>query len=246
MALAVGSAFALSGCGSSHSAQAPAAQAKSPAQLIADAAAALRSAGAYEMQGELTDNHQRALVKVATSSAHSLAMQYSVGGRSVEVISLPTGTYLRASKSFWIAEQGAGAAGLADRWIQIPPADARHITSSLGPFAPATVARCIAEDHGTLSLAGNATVQGHSATLIKDAGNAPGSTPSEIAVAAEGPPYPLRLTATGNQRPGGRIDVCNNGQASDTRGVVTFSDFGHVPAITPPTHATQIGPSPSS
>lgn len=243
---AVGCVFALSGCGSSQSARPPAGQAKSPAQLIADAAAALRGAGAYMMQGELTENHHRALLKVVTSSAHSLKLQYSIGGESVQMISLPTGAYLRANKSFWIAAHAPSAAGLADRWIQIPRSDTHNIVASLGPFAPATLARCLGEDHGTLSLAGKATVQGHPATLIKDAGNAPGSTPSEIAVAADGPPYPLRLTATGNQRAGGRIDVCNNGQPTDTRGVITLTDFGHVPAITQPQHATQMGQSPST
>ncbi len=222
------------------------AQSKSPTQLVADAAAALRHAGAYTMQGELTENDQRAVVKVATTSAHSFRVQYSIGGKSFQMISLPTGAYLRANRQFWSAEHGANAALLADRWIQIPLADTAHITSSLGLFAPATLARCLGEDHGTLSLAGKATVDGQAATLIKDAGNAPGSTPGELAVAADGPPYPLRLTATGNQRAGGRIDVCNNGHPTDARGAITLTDFGHVPAITAPQHATQIGQSPSA
>ncbi|MGA2925749.1 MAG: hypothetical protein ABSG43_07100, partial [Solirubrobacteraceae bacterium] len=65
-----------------------------------------------------------------------------------------------------------------------------------------------------------------------------------LAVAATGVPYPLRYTTTGNQHPGGRIDVCNDGKASDARGTISFSQFGHVPPIHPPRSARQaaVGP----
>ncbi|MDX6539889.1 MAG: hypothetical protein QOI71_1499, partial [Gaiellales bacterium] len=51
--------------------------------------------------------------------------------------------------------------------------------------------------------------------VVADAGDAPGSTPTKLYVATMGPPYPLRLTETGRGRPGGRIDVCNTGKASN-------------------------------
>ncbi|MEA2198215.1 MAG: hypothetical protein QOJ25_2266, partial [Solirubrobacteraceae bacterium] len=75
---------------------------------------------------------------------------------------------------------------------------------------------------------------GQRAILIKDAGNLPGSTPSEYAVAATGPPYPLRATSLGRSRGGGRIDACNDGKPSTSLATITFSEFDRVPPIRRP------------
>jgi hypothetical protein len=134
------------------------------------------------------------------------------------------------------AAQRAGerAAGLADRWIEIAPSSDRSLTASLGSLAPNVLARCLAEDHGTLTAAGKLTVEHRHALVIKDAGNAPGSSPSVLTVAATGPPYPLTYTATGGSRPGGHIDVCNQGKADSAHGTLSFNHFGQVPLITAP------------
>jgi hypothetical protein len=162
------------------------------------------------------------------------------GGRA-ELIALPNAAYVRANATFWKPRVGQRAATLANRWIQIPPAGAEAITASLGRFAPATLARCLVEDHGSLSVAGKTTVDGHPAVVLKDAGNVPGSAPGTLAVATSGPPYPLRATATAGQRAGGRVDVCNNGKAGNTHGTLTISHFGSVPPVKVPQHAIKSG-----
>ncbi len=197
------------------------------------------------MRGELIQNHHRVRVGV-TASANSARVAFSIGPESFEVITVPGSAYIRADRQFWVASRRAGAAIFAGQWVQIPALAARRLTAFLGPLVtPSTMARCLTEDHGILSFAGKTSINGRNATLIKDAGDVPGATPEVLAVAAAGRPYPLRLTATGAGRPGGRIDVCNNGQANDARGAVTLSDFGNVHPVTPAQHAAHLQPATS-
>ena len=147
--------------------------------------------------------------------------------------------YLRGNAAFWAAQ--LGPRGHA-RWIAVLPSHTRSFINSLGHFAPETVGRCFDEDHPTLTVAGQTTVDGQAAIVLRDAGNAPGSTPSLIDVAASGTPYPLRATATGGQRAGGRIDICNDGKPNNLRASLTFSQFGHVEAVRPPA-VLHLGPS---
>jgi hypothetical protein len=214
---------------------------KSAKQILADAAEALKNAHGYVLQGTLTDQGRPVQLKIIADNAQSLELALSGGGASAELIALPTADYVRANAAFWQPRVGQRAAAIANRWIQIPPAGAAGMTASLGRFAPATLARCLAEDHGDISVAGKTTVDGHPAVVLKDAGNAPGSAPGTLAVATSGPPYPLRATATAGQRAGGHVDVCNDGKASKTHGTLTLSHFGSVPTIKAPQHAIKSG-----
>jgi len=214
---------------------------ESPQQILADAAGALGNAHGYMLQGTLTQDSQSEWLKVVADSAGSLGATVSARGARVDIVALPTGSYIRANAAFWMAHAAARAAVLANRWIQVPPSDAQALTSLLGHLAPATLSRCLTEDHGTLSIGGETTIDGQPAIQVRDAGNAPGSTPSVLAVATTGRPYPLRDTATGPTRAGGRIDACNDGKASDMRGTITFSQFGHIAPIGPPTDAIRLG-----
>jgi hypothetical protein len=221
-------------------------ESKSAAHMVAEAAAALRAAPSFAMHGTIIQNHQQLALRLTAIGAHTLDLSASTDGQSVRLIGLPHAAYIRANASFWRADAGARASALAGQWIEVPPSHAQIVTSSLGALAPATLSRCLSEDHGTLTSIGHAIIAGHPATLIKDAGDKPGSTPSVLAIASAGTPYPLRYTATGGQRAGGRIDVCNDGKASDARGTVTFGEFGHVPMIQAPRQAQQATPQASA
>ena len=219
-----------------------------PTRVLAAATAALRSAKGYEMRGTITQGHQRLRLQLTTTGPTTIDLVFAIGKADAELISLPNSSYIRANATFWSTQGGAGAkaARLADRWIQVPSAAAGSVTKSLGSLAPATLARCLGEDHGRLSIAGRTTIAGRAAIVLRDAGNAPGSSPGQLAVAASGPPYPLRYTATGGQRAGGKVDVCNDGKANDARGSLTFSHFGHVAPIVPPANAQQTPQSPNT
>lgn len=208
--------------------------------ILQDAATALGSAHGYELRGVISQRHQRLRLSFTTNGKSSLKLGYATGGAAIQIITLPNSAYLRANRFFWTSHAGPRAATLANRWFQVPVASVHALTAALGPLAPSTVARCLVENHGRLTKAGRATVAGHKAILLKDAGNVPGSSPSLLAVAATGKPYPLRFAATGNQRAGGRIDVCNSGKASQARGQLRFSGFNAVGSIRPPQHAVQL------
>jgi hypothetical protein len=273
IALALGCLVAIAGCGSggsTHSsttsatttASAPPASTASsssttpatglasvaPTRILAAATAALRSAKGYTMRGTITQSRQRLRLQLTTSGPTTIDLVFAIGKADAELIGLPNSSYIRGNVTFWSSQGGAGAkaARLADRWIQVPSAAASSVTKSLGSLAPATLARCLGEDHGKLSIAGRTTIGGQAAIVLRDAGNAPGSSPGLLAVAASGTPYPLRYTATGGQQAGGRVDVCNDGKANDARGSLTFSHFGHVAPIGPPANAQQTPQSPNT
>jgi hypothetical protein len=145
-----------------------------------------------------------------------------------------SGYFIRANAPFWASHVWARANQFANHWIQVPPVSGQSLTSSLGRLAPSTLARCLVEGHGALSVAGRTSVARKRAVVVRDAGDVPGSSPGTLAVAATGTPYPLELTTTGPRRPGGRIDVCNDGKVDNSHGALTISDFGSVPAIQPP------------
>jgi hypothetical protein len=253
---AVGLAFlavlAISACGSSAShpsgastsangATASGEVSKSPQRILEDAAAALRRARGYELRGTISQHNLSQRIIVVADSSKALDITTSFGEAADQLIVLPTGDYVRGNRDYWLSSLGPRAVVLADHWIQFPVARARTL-EALGALGPATVARCLVEDHGTLRIIGDATVEGQRAILIKDAGNVPGSQPGVLAVAASGTPYPLQLTALGPQLAGGRVDVCNDGKATSTISNLYLSHFGHVPAITPPANPIK-GPS---
>ncbi|HEY5260694.1 MAG TPA: hypothetical protein VIJ33_01115 [Solirubrobacteraceae bacterium] len=252
----VGAALLLAGCGSSSSGstsgRASAAAkdngvaSKSPIQIVAAAQSALRSVSGFVVAGTLIQGGEVVRLEVVEGGTMRLQVHISERRKSAEIIALPNAAYVRANQAYLSAQAGANTAGLANRWIELPAGAAQQFTSSLGPFAPNTLARCLGEDLGRLSRDGTTTVNGKPAVVVHEAGNVPGSSPGTLAVATKGPAYPLRVTSTGPTRGGGKIDACNTGKASDAKGSVTLSDFDHAPAITAPKHPVKPGASSNS
>jgi hypothetical protein len=218
---------------------------RSPAQIVTDASAALRSAHGFEMQGSIVEGRVRASIDLIAASSSSTDLRLTQGRTSAELIDGHSGNFIRANGAFWTEHVGARAARLADRWIEIPTTSGRSFTASLGALAPNALARCLAEDHGSLRAAGKLTVENRRAVVIKDAGDKPGSSPGVLTVAADGRPYPLTYTATGGTRPGGRVDVCNDGKGGGARGTIVFNHFGHVPPIATPANPLRLAQPPS-
>jgi hypothetical protein len=252
----VGAALALVACGSSGSSSSTAkastaargegVASKSPVQIVVAAQAALRSAEGFVAAGTLRQDGEAVRLHIVDGGATKLQVQISASGKSAEIIALAGAGYVRGNQAFWSAQAGAQAAGLANRWIELPASASPKLTAGFGEFAPSTLARCLGEDLGTLSRDGTTTVEGKPAVVVHQAGNVPGSNPGTLAVATSGPAYPLRVTSTGPTRPGGKIDACNTGKGSDTQGSLTLSDFDHAPAITAPKHPVKAGGSSTS
>jgi hypothetical protein len=212
---------------------------QSPLGIIDLAAAALRRSHGYAMRADLVQNGGRTIIALTTSGHDRFAASLTTAHTMFSVISLPGAAYLRGDRAFWRSQvpTAAGAARLAGRWLHVPDDGARSVTRTLGTLSPGTFARCLTEDHGALTVAGHATIAGTPALIIRDAGNAPGATPSTIAVASSGAPYPLRYIATGATRRGGRVDVCNNGRGSGATGTIRLSQFGRTPVVQAPARA---------
>jgi hypothetical protein len=198
---------------------------RSALQTIELAASALRRSGDYAMRADLLQAHERTVIALTTSGRRRYEASLTIGQRMFQLISLPGAAYLRGNRAFWNSQSAASAARLAGHWLHVPDTGASSVTRTLG---------CLTEDHGTLSFAGHETVDGTRALIVRDAGDAPGATPSTIAVASSGPPYPLRYDATGVTRRGGRVDVCNNGKGGGATGTIALSQFGRTPSVQAP------------
>ena len=183
----------LAGCGSAHhaagggatsgSATTPAAAANGegsrPArQVVADAAAAIRSVHSYRMHGSLRQNGQLLKLGLTIDSPTRFDVALRLGGDAFEVIVLPSATYLRANTHFLRGQVGpAQAARLSGQWVQVPARVGSRLVKTIGPFAPAILARCLTEGLGTLRLAGTTSIAGTPAVVVRDRGDAPGDSP---------------------------------------------------------------------
>ena len=222
---------------------------RSPRAVLRASADALRHVHSYSMHAVLRQNGVRTVVNLSAASNHRYVASTTVGRSSFELIVLSPRVYLHANRRFWLNQAGRSAAArararrLAGRWLTLPSRSGRSLTHSLGTLAPGTLARCLTEDHGRLTIEGRRPIVGHRrAIIVSDAGNAPGATPSTIAISAIGAHYPLRYVATGRTRRGGRVDVCNDGKGGGATGTITLGRFGNAPSIQPPSGA-QSGPS---
>jgi len=232
-----------------HHHSATALGARSPRTILAEAAHALRHVGGYSMRADLRQNGRRTVVDLSAVSTHRYEASTTSGRSSFELIVLSGNVYLRGNLHFWRNQSGGSAAArararrLASRWLTLPARDRGSVTRTLGTLSPGTLARCLTEDHGRLTVEPRRrTIDHRTAIVVRDAGNAPGATPSTIAVSASGAPYPLRYVATGRTRRGGRVDVCNDGKGGGATGTITLGRFGATPSIQPPAGA-QSGPS---
>lgn len=238
--LLAGGGLADASSSSAMTAKAAGVAAKSPAQIITAAQSALRSAHGYVMTGNMTQAKQKLKLRVTYGGSSKLEMQMSEGTGTAAIIAVPGAAYIKASKAYWQAQGGGSILRYANRWIELPASYSNKFIKQLGHFNPGTLARCLGEDHGKLSTAGTTTVSGQRSVVIRDAGGVPGSNPGTLDIAATGPAYPLRVTATGPTRKGGKVDVCNDGKGSNLEGTLNLSRFNHPPSIKAPTNAVKI------
>jgi len=167
-----------------------------------------------------------------------LSMVVTVKGDTVAMIVDGTRAYMRAGRKVWKQATGKEAVAnlLANRWLLVPSSQLDSSGSLQHQLTASYLSRCAVQNpHGTFSLGGHVSVDGEQALVLRDDGDAPGDQPSTIAVALSGRPYPLRITATGNQRPGGS-DTCGGSGSESMDGTLTFSSYNAVGKLTIPAH----------
>jgi hypothetical protein len=204
--------------------------------LLVEAATALREAHGYAMRGAITGGGQGVRFTASTSSSGSVAVALAIGRSFEQLLFIRRTAYVQANEYYWRAQAAtrSRAPALANRWIVLPASSAAAVGSALGILSPPTFARCLVEDHGSLSIVAGSPFAGKPTFALKDAGNAPGASPGTLIIAAQGPRYPLRLSSSGYTRPGGRIDVCNDGKGGNASGSISFSQFGKVRPLRAP------------
>ena len=216
-----------------------------PEQILKASAAALRSVGSFVMQGTMTQlstPKQRMRISLEFYSTHAFLMQMSMKAGSFAMILDGKRAYMNADERFWATyvHSTAAASLFANRWLLFPVSAVGSLTSGLHQMQPAQIAACMVTQHGRITVAGHTTVQGQSAIVLRDNGDFPGDQPETIAIATTGKPYPLRVTATGKQRPGGGKGPCGGGSGPSSDGSLTLSGFGHLGKLHVPAHAINL------
>jgi hypothetical protein len=210
-----------------------------PPDMLAAAAAALRGVSSYRLQGTMTESSSaktRTRMSISVYPGNAVWMVLADDRGVAQVIIDGRKAYLRANHKFWAggAHISAQLAALfANRWLVVSAAEGRSLSSTAGHFAPRYLANCLAQPVGGLAKGATTTVGGQQGIVLRERGNAPGGQPMSLAIATAGPAYPLRLTATGKQRPGGPKGPCYSSGPSST-GTITISDFGQLGALRVP------------
>jgi hypothetical protein len=244
MTLVFATAVALAACGddSGSSDEPRSSIADKPArQILADVARELRDVRSYHVQGTMTDEDGPASLSGDVSAAGKSSLHYEQADQLVDIRVIGSTTYMRANSAFWRKQAGRGDARLvrllSNRWIKTREREQRKIVDGL---LPSTLASCLSTQHGTVTKKGTGKVGSTPTVVLHDDGAVPGGEPSDLHVAAEDRPLPLRAVQTGPERSGKssdpRCDDAGETKASDIR----LSRFDEPVQITPPSDALDL------
>jgi hypothetical protein len=242
---AFGIAAALAACGSGSSsdeAQRP------PDQVLSDSAAAVRAVHSYHLVGTIRTATGTGDVDLRVAAADDFMGTITSSGVRVDVVVAKGVTYLHG-RDFFLRTAGQSAAdAIGDRWARLPG-------NPLGDFGAVTDSRRLADRmlgcHGTIRLSGTTTVDGRRALELVDAGDLPGTTPTTLDVALDGPPYPVRVIQQGNAHAGTAPAACgslpatpaaspgsSSGAQSST--TISLSEFGAGITVSAPAQAVDL------
>jgi hypothetical protein len=167
---------------------------KSPREILAATAIALRGAKSVHMKGTTVDGHDViGLDMTLARNAASGKMRGPVNGKMVlmQVISVGGRLYLRGPQ-LWQAVGGQAAARrIGSRWVITPQAGAPDVAFlSLSAFA-----KQVLKPKGKVVKGKPAVIAGQPVITLIDSGDR-----SVLYVAATGEPYPLRMAQAGGKR----------------------------------------------
>jgi len=241
IALSTVPALVLAGCGGSDakSSGSGAKPTASPQERLKASAAALVKVKGFHFAGTATDKDGVGEFEGDARADGSLRVVLRQKGEA-EVRTVGGKGYVRANEEFWKANADAKTAqALADKWVVTPAGT--FAGADLERFKPAVLAACLTKTVGTIQDGGKGDVDGTAVTIIKSAGDAPGSSPGAISIASEGAPYPLRTVQEGPRKPGGTIDPrCGDKNDTTTKSDIKLSDFGASAPIAAPPNALDI------
>jgi len=195
---------ALAACGSAAPKDNGEAAKKGP-EVLADAKAALRTAGTFRVSGSVMQQGQSLVVDLLVKAGQGSRGTVTVAGQKVDLVTTGGIGYLRAPAGFYTA-QGAPAATAqlaGGKYVKIPAGQAKELD------AFSNIDTLLATSGAVQPAVAPADVGGAKAVVVSDA-------QGRLLVAATGPALPLRLESTKGS------------------GVATFSQFGTPVDLTPP------------
>ena len=219
LALATTAAELLAGCGGGDDDTAatptpsptPTEDARTGEELVADAVAALRGAGAVHAEGTFTQDGQQAGLDMQLQQ-DSASGSLTLDGQTIELLVVGGEAYLQASAEFW-ASTGSPesfAQMIADKWLLMPADQA----GDLGPLSlDGLTDELVDPESAVTEEVGTDQVDGQDVLV---ATTEDGST---MSVLADGSDYPVLIEKTGDDEPGS----------------LTFSGFGEEQEISAPT-----------
>jgi hypothetical protein len=223
--------------------------ARSAAQILADAEAALGTASSFHIHFTGTSATDGATALDLVISKSGVQGSITSQGTTAQVIVVGGQSYLQGRDFFAKSAGPDAAAVIGDRWVKAPAGQGLGLD---GFTDPKTVATCLLSSHGTLVKGATSTFQGHATIDVLDKGDVPGDSPGTVEIATSGPAYPLHFVQTGVATPGHMQEpaVCGSSSGSSSSGAMTsmqatISDFNAVVTITPPPDPFQI-PSPQA
>ncbi|MEA2647464.1 MAG: hypothetical protein QOE92_2547 [Chloroflexota bacterium] len=236
-----GMAVLTTSCGSSSAPPAaapPAAAPPAPNELLAAAVAAMKSLKYYHLSVVSTDPRLSGEIDYSQTDDEASG---TVGNPPLGMMFVRSdGIYLRGPDLIRALCGDMARDRVGDGWGHI----SRGRCHTAGPDLKGTT-NCLLRHHGQLRSEGSAIFDGQEVHLLSDAGDAPGSIPSRISIAATGPPYILRQEQTGDPRPGGSDPECLQSfpaGASFPLSTTTLSRFNEPPVLPSPSNVTDLDP----
>ncbi len=187
--------------------------AKSADRIVAAAETAAKSAKSVHVSGAVNNGGQQIALDLDLAAGQGGRGSIAVSGASIQIVTIKSTVYLKASPKFWSLVGNAQVGQLLkNRWLKAPA------TTGVNSFTQFTdlqqLFKQLLASHGKLTKGPAATVDGQSVIGIRDATK--GGT---LYVATKGQPYPVRVSRAG----GG--------------GAVTFDHYNESVTLAPPAGA---------
>jgi hypothetical protein len=181
----------LSGCGSSSPAG-NGLSAKSPAEIIAAAKAAVAGAATAHVSGSVVDAGKPISLDMELVAGKGGKGRLTLEGLSIDLVQLKGAVYLNGSSAFYTKVAGAAAAQLLQgKWLKASATGSNFASlaqlSDLGKLINTALA-----SHGKLAGAPAKTIAGQKAVGVTDV-----SKGGTLYVASTGTAYPLEITKSG-------------------------------------------------
>ena len=202
--------LALSGCSSGGTSGAPPRE-PSASDLQGSMRSSVASAHSVHFDGNLTDNGVPVGVDMGVSQSGDMQGSITQNGARLQVIGLDSKVYIKATPQFLreVKAPANACAILCGHWVQLPPQEARQISSQL---TLRNLSRGVnTGQNAHLTERGTTTVDGKAAYVLK------ASNGATVDVSQSSPHYPLQAHA-----------------GAGRTGTVTFSQWNSVPHPTPP------------